>query len=189
MFKHRKEIAMCRNRTQLNDAVSYSFGRRESYLLKQHTDLGRRGNLGSGILYSVFFLMMLMIAGGIVGGTYAFFGKGYDSRLSESLFLFYQVKVCFEKNNFFEKGFIEQSDLFYEKCRINKEVLEDGEHLIYVKRVSDGKEFFEGVYDFTVRCGLGASEKNRALPLCERHEIGGYEILVGSAQISRRANT
>ena len=162
--------------------------RRESYSFRRHTGLSRRGNLGSGILYSVFFLMMLMIAGGIVGGTYAFFGKGYDSRLSESLFLFYKVKICFEKNNFFDNGFIDNLSLFYEKCSISKEVLEDGEHLIYVKRISDGKEFFVGVYDFTVRCELDASFKNKDLPLCERREIGGYELLVGSSQSSRRTN-
>lgn len=171
-----------RNRTQLSEVVSYDLGRHS---------MSRKGNLGSGILYSVFFLMMVMIAMGIVGGTYAFFGKGYDFRASESSVLFYQVKTCFEKNNFFDSGFVEQPNLFYEKCRLSKEVLEDGEHLVYVKRISDGKEFFVGVYDYIVQCGLDVRLKNKDLPLCEPNvkTVGDYEFIVGSSQNSRRANS
>ncbi|MEK6847181.1 MAG: hypothetical protein AABY16_03380 [Nanoarchaeota archaeon] len=195
MLRSKRKLGLCGNRIQLRDAVPYVL-RRASHgnwtrNLVQRESYNRRGNLGSGILYSVFFLMMLMIAGGIVGGTYAFFGKGYDFRATEAEFLFSRIQSCFEKNNFFDSGFVEQPELFYEKCALSSEVLEDGEHLVYVKRISDGKEFFAGVYDFTVRCGLDARFKNKGLPLCEPRErrvIGGYEFIVGSSQNSRRTN-
>ncbi|MGV8142426.1 MAG: hypothetical protein ACP5NS_02205 [Candidatus Pacearchaeota archaeon] len=148
----------------------------------------RRGAIGSGILFFVFFLMMAMIASGLAGGAYAFFGKGYDFREFESKPLFEEVKECFVDNNFFDKGFNENKTAFFETCDLSRETLEDGKHLVYVKRVSDNQEFFVGVYDYTLRCNFEARIKNRDLPLCKTETVGDYEIIVGSSQNSRRVS-
>lgn len=132
---------------------------------------------------------MIMIAGGLVGGAYAFFGKGYEFRQYDSQVLFEEARDCFARNNFFDNGFAENKDLFFEKCDLSKTVLEDGDHLVYVKRISDGKEFFVGVYDFKVRCGLKAQKDNKDLPLCRQRTIRGYEWVVGSSQNARRVST
>lgn len=150
--------------------------------------LFRKANTGSGILFFVFFFMMIMIAGGLVGGAYAFFGKGYDFRAIESRQLFTNMKDCFLQNNFFDKGFTENNLLFFEICDLSKEVLEDGHHLVYVRKISDNKEFFVGVYDFKVRCGLDSRFKNREFPLCKSETLGDYELIVGSSQNVRRVS-
>lgn len=141
---------------------------------------------GSGILYFVHFLMMLIVVGGISGGIYLRFGKSYDVRQSEADALLGQVQRCFVKNNLFNSGFANNPDLFYESCSLDKNIVEDGEHLVYVKRFSDGAEFFVGVRDFTVRCGLDTRFKNVNLPLCVNYTGTDYYFLVGSSQSSRR---
>lgn len=152
--------------------------------------MARKGNLGSGILYFVLFLMMVLIALGIVSGTYAFFGKGQDFRETEAGALFHRVSDCFGKNNFFSEGFIEKPDLFFKKCGLSQEVLEDGQHVVYVKRISDDKEFFVGVYDFIFRCGFDEKikNKNKELPICKSLKGLEYELIVGSSQNSRRVS-
>ena len=147
----------------------------------------RGGSLGSGILYFIYLLMMVMILSGIAGGFYAYFGKGYDFRQREADALMNQVRSCFSEHNFFSGNFSANRSLFYDKCRLSKNSLEDGNHLVYVQRLSDKQEFFAGVYDYTVRCGLIASKKNRSLPLCTTQDFDGYRFVTASSQNSRRA--
>jgi len=141
---------------------------------------------GSGLLFFVFFLMMILIGAGIAGGVWAFYGQGYDFRATESGVLFDKVLDCFfdEGNEFFEEEF----DI-YESCRFNENVLSKN-HLVLVKGVSDGEEFFVGVRDFETQCFLDARFKNLALPLCVESKVVKnnleYEILIGSSQDSRK---
>ncbi len=148
----------------------------------------RQGNTGSGLLFFVFFLMMIIIAGGLVGGAYAFFGKGYEFRQVEADAIFIDVRECFLKNNFFEKGFVENQTLFFDKCDLSKDILEDGKHLVYLRKLSDNKEFFVGVYDFKIRCGFNSALKNRDFPLCKSEVFGDYELITGTSQNSRRVS-
>ena len=169
-----------------------NFFRRESYLYLSPERAGRRaefnrrgGVVGTGILYLVYMLMMAMIAGGTIGGLIAYFGKGYDFRQSEANLLLSRVEECFIRENFFADEFGEGVTGFYEKCRLSEDVLSEN-HLVYVKRKSDNKEFFVGVYDYAIRCGMDARKKNLNLPLCAEGKIGDYYFLAGSSQNSRR---
>ena len=146
----------------------------------------KRGTVGSGMLFFVFFLMMIMIAGSLVGGTYAFFGKGYDFRSIESKQLFSQIKECFLQNNFFEKGFVQDKSLFFETCKVSQNILESGNYMVYLRKVSDNSEFSVGVYDFKTRCALTSRFKNRSLPRCQSEDIGDYQLIVGSSQTAKR---
>lgn len=148
--------------------------------------LSRKGALGGGILYFVFFLMIIIIAGGIFGGMISFFGEGYDYRKVETLYLSKQVKDCFTREGFFELKAEIDKDAFFEKCKINSKVIEDGNHLVYVKN-RNNVEFFAGVSDYKNRCFLKFRNKNKDLPLCTEYktEQGDY-VLVGSSQNSKR---
>lgn len=146
----------------------------------------RRGyTLGSGVLFFAFFLMMGLIAAGLVGGVLAYFGNGFDFRQKDANALFDEVKNCFDRENFFEIGLDENPDFFYEVCRIHRQSIE-GDHLVYIKRVSDGREFYVGIRDYLVRCDLEARFNNLDLPLCVNYSYGDYEFVVGSSQDSRR---
>ena len=147
--------------------------------------IDRKGVLGTGLLYLVYFLMMVLILGGIYGGLIAFFGKGYDSRKSEADVMRDRTKECFTDNGFFYLYTELNKETFFEKCGISKDVLEDGKHLIYVNN-SKGKEFFVGVTDFSIRCNLVGAQKNKDLPLCSEFREGNNYILTASSQGARR---
>ncbi len=148
--------------------------------------ISRKGVLSTGVLYSVYFFMMAVIALGIYGGLIGYFGTGYDYRKAEARTMLDEVKECF---------FTESLDLnsltpefFYEKCGMSKAVIEDGEHMIYLKDKS-GKDFVLGVTDFKTRCFLSVGQKNKDYPICSSYgkDVSGEDyILVGSSQNSRR---
>ena len=146
----------------------------------------RKGVLGTGVLYIIYLLMMVMILGGIYGGLIAYFGKGYDFRQSEANVLFSHVKECLK-----EKGIFKDGNEFYSFCRIDETVINDGNYLVYLKK-SNGDEFFVGVYDFKNRCGLVGSDKHKDFPLCATGEIEinkeKIELTVASNQNSRRVS-
>ncbi|MBM3206699.1 MAG: hypothetical protein FJZ43_03715 [Candidatus Staskawiczbacteria bacterium] len=149
--------------------------------------MNKKGVLGTGVLYTVYFLMMAVIAIGLYGGLVGYFGTGYDYRKAESRALLDSVRDCIKEQNF-DLASLTPED-FYNKCIIAKKVIEDGEHLIYVKDKS-GAEFTLGVTDFRNRCFLNVREKNKDYPICSSYgkDVSGEDyILVGSSQNSRRA--
>jgi len=129
---------------------------------------------------------MFIILAGIVLGVSAFYGLGYDFREAEARVLADSVVDCFDVLGV-EKVFDEDFNI-YRECGFHANVEE--EHLIYVKRTSDGNEFFIGVLDYKNQCFLKGAEKNKNFPKCKSWTItrdnGGFEIIVGSNQRSRR---
>jgi len=151
-------------------------------------NLNRNGEIGTGMLYFVFFFMLALILAGIYGGLIAFFGKGYDYRRTESNDLFDSVKECVVANKFFDSKEEIPKDTFLEKCKIELKIIEDGEHLIYLKN-RNGVELSVGVSDFKNRCFLNIKDRARAFPKCKTYgedlDKKDY-LLVGSSQNSRR---
>lgn len=137
---------------------------------------------GSGIMYFVFFLMVAVIVGGIYGGLIAFFGDGYNYRESEAFSLSEKVRYCVEKEAL-DLNSLTKED-FADKCKISLEVIEDGDHLIYLKKGE--REFFVGTLDFKVRCGLNSRFENSNFPLCNEINVSDTYVLTGSSQNSRR---
>lgn len=148
--------------------------------------ISRKGVLGTGVLYSIYFLMMAVIAIGIYGGLVGYFGTGYDYRKAESRALLDEVKECFDREKLDLPSLT--NDIFYSKCRLGKAVIEDGEHMVYIRDKS-GKEFTTGVTDFKTRCFLNVRYRNKDLPICTsfgKDVPNENYILVGSSQNSRR---
>jgi len=138
---------------------------------------------GSGLLSLMSILMIVFIVAGILGSITIFFGKGYDYRETESRTLLNRVKECVEREKFDLSSL--NRETFLEKCTVSSKIVEDGEHMIYIKDKKN-VEFLVGVADFKVRCGLVSRFENKDLPLCSDYKNEDYEILVGSSQNSRR---
>lgn len=141
--------------------------------------------MGEGLMFFAFIFIMFIILAGIVLGVSAFYGRGYDFRQVEASVLADKVEKCFMNNDFFEPGF---NQSIFKKCRFHENVKQ--EHLIYVNRTSDGKEFFIGVLDYKNQCFLKGAEKNPNFPKCVNWTTTknneGFEIIVGTNQKSRR---
>ncbi len=142
--------------------------------------------LGTGTMYLIYFLMIVIVTGGIYGGVISFFGKGFDIRNTDANSLMNSVKKCISEQKLIESVFKNES-AFFQKCHIDKEVLENNNYLVLINN-SKGDEFFSGVYDYKIKCGLNVRTKNRDFPLCSTFciEKDGICILTSSAQISKR---
>lgn len=137
--------------------------------------MDKKGELGNQVMLFSFFFLLVVIGVGIVAGVWLFYGQGYDFRQAEAEVLNYEIKKCLVNEKIDKSSF---ADEFYEKCRLNKEVVEQG----IVKIIRDNEIVFS-IGD-EVQCGL--SEKNENYPKCVEREIGVYKVLTGSNQRVRR---
>jgi hypothetical protein len=147
--------------------------------------MNRRGDLGSGILFFAFFLMAIIIGGGLVGGVFAFYGKGYDFRQAEAQIMLGKINECYlnNKNIILKEDFIVKE--FYELCGIDEGVINDGNHFVLIKDVKNNREIALGVNDFRNRCFFVGAENNLKFPQCVKNVIGDIEITAGSNQGTR----
>lgn len=145
--------------------------------------MNKRG-VGESLMFFVFILIMIIVSVGIVSGLFIFFGQGYDFREAEAEILANKFISCLDSNS---ERLNEEFDIISD-CGFTENIREN--HLVYAKRLNDGKVFFEGVISYREECFFDASEKNRNLPRCVKGEvsIGGesFEVIIGSSQNSRR---
>ncbi len=140
-----------------------------------------------------FFLFLIVIIGvSIFVGVGLFFGKGYDFREVEAELLNYKIKECLASNEI-DIGFFKKEN-FYDKCRIDKGVIDLGNYIIKICEGSDrdscvvgGGIFSEGS-NFQL-CKLNI-KKNYVSSLCSIKSFEkngkGFVIITGSKQDSRR---
>ena len=97
-----------------------------------------------------------------------------------------KVKECLNENDFFVENFDIYSD-----CGFNSNL--DKEHIVYVKRISDGETFLKGVGDYINQCEFAGGSGNENFPKCIKRNVfvkgEEFEILVGSNQDSKRVLT
>ena len=140
-----------------------------------------------------FFLFLIVIIGvSIFVGVGLFFGKGYDFREVEAELLNYKIRECLAGNEI-GIGFFEKEN-FYNKCRIDRGVVDSGNYIIKICEGNDENNCFisEGIFsegsNFQA-CKLNI-KKNYASPLCsiKTFEKNGksFVIVTGSKQDSRR---
>lgn len=149
--------------------------------------MNRKGEAGSMLMIVVFLFLLIMISGGIVAGTYMFFGTGYEVRQLDADVLNYKIKECIEKN-----WILEVVDNFYEVCGLNKEVLEEEGYKINICEgicsgnlpgiISLGSNFevckFTGKGEGYPKCAISNVVK----------EGKNYEIIIASSQMPRRVS-
>lgn len=139
--------------------------------------MNRKGD--DAVNFIPFFFLIVVIAGTIAFGVYAFFGTGYDARQSEAESLFLKVADCVREQG--DKIFGENFSI--SECGLDEKVLEK-EHLVLVGK--DGKRFLSGVFDYSNQCFFEAAKKDNELPKCAAGNVDGYEITAGSNQRGKR---
>jgi nitrogen fixation-related uncharacterized protein len=150
--------------------------------------INRKGT-GSAMMFFPFFVIALIIGGGMFWGVKVFYGQGYDFRQSEADILMDEVRDCFLQT---EEDFFGDNFDIYQECRFNKNVIEDGGHSILIRDLGEVEQekFIVGVLDYQNQCFFEAAEKNRDFPKCAVSNVTKqgkeFEVLVGSAQKSKR---
>lgn len=141
--------------------------------------MNKKANAGDWMLFIPLLLTMIITSMAVIVMIYFFFGEGYDFRSIDSASLNFKISNCLEKN-----PAITTSEEIFEKCSLNKEVIER-DYLILIKE----NEFYKikiGRGDET-ECAL--SDKNPEFLKCTTSKIisNGKEIILitGTTQDSR----
>jgi hypothetical protein len=104
--------------------------------VKPIIQLNRKAQAGDQLMVFWFIFLMVILAGGIIAGIYIFFGSEYDFRKVDAQVLNYRVQKCLSENEINWSGTQELNDDFYQKCRLNKEVINE---TLFVLISFDGK--------------------------------------------------
>tara|TARA_Y100000310_G_C20513576_1_gene730061 strand:- start:518 stop:1003 length:486 start_codon:yes stop_codon:yes gene_type:complete len=159
--------------------------------------MNRRGALGDQAFFSVTFFIMLVIAAGVVGGTYIYFGGGYDFKAVESGGLSYEVGKCL-----IDEGTDDLENTFYEKCKIDEDVLKEGNLIRICKNLGEdecleaeesdlGVEFNVGS-NFVI-CKLEGAKENKNFGKCDVKTVSvegdDYVVIVMSNREIKREQT
>ena len=147
----------------------------------------RKGDVGDWTNFAGFFLILILITGGIVGSYFAFFSSEYEFKETEAELLLSRVAGCLSETGNYEiiRG---DTSRIYEICDLRNNI--EKEHLIYIEdSVTQEEVFFIGVYDYLTQCGL--IDENDKFAKCASSSLsldGGetLRIVAGSNQNSRR---
>jgi len=140
--------------------------------------MNRKADAGDWVKFGGFFLIMIIIAGGIVGMYLSSSANGYNIKEAEASVLFDVVRDCFEEN-----GLFESEEEFLEKCKLNSNVMEDRLVLIDDLATDRDDDFVLGVRDYEIQCEL--TDRFERFAKCRTGEFNGHRIIVGSNADSR----
>ena len=156
----------------------------------------KKANLGNQMMFFLFIFMLLLIGVGIVAGAVMYYGSDYDLRLVEAEILNLKVRNCIMINGIDDK-LIEG---FFEKCLINKSVVENNKLMIRICENVVNKEecmaanepIFQSGTNFQV-CGFIGSSENENFPKCAFSTFSSgdgknYMIITSSNQKIMRRN-
>jgi len=148
----------------------------------------KRGQLGSQLMIFVFLFLLILVAGGVVAGTYIFFGQGYDIRQAEADALNIHIASCLQEKIIDWKV----AGDFYNQCGLSSDALNSSIYLIRIRDcVNDNCNLGNIVFSLGSNfeaCSL--TGKNKAYPKCTIKKIylkdKIYELVTGSNQLPRR---
>ncbi len=143
--------------------------------------------LGDQAEIFVFVFLLIFIGVGIVSGAYIFFGKGYDSRMSDAGMLSGKIKECLNYNEIDDKLFNE----FSVRCKLNEDILKD---INIIKVCIDSSDCVEDSGKFVFgsnfpACFFEGTKDNKKYHRCDREIFlkngKRIEIITGSVRNSR----
>jgi len=164
--------------------------------------INKKGALGDMMLIATFIFVMVMIGSGIALGVFFFVGDEIDFRGMEAGILNHQIVKCIaERDIVFSDNSDSNSnlELLYERCRLNKDVIEKHNQIKICARSADwsgNREDCIGYGDPIVITGTDFTacallEKNKFLG-CSMTRVfqdsKGYIVIATSKQKIRRVS-
>lgn len=146
--------------------------------------MNKKSQIDRQLLVFPFIFFLILIVVGIVSGAYVFYREGWDSRQAESSALVAALSDCFYENEIaFPQTASLPSDELYEKCSLNKKVIE--EHFTLSISVNGAEKFR---INSPEECVLGL--RNKDFSECSNATIktsrGEIFILAGTNQEEKR---
>jgi len=127
-------------------------------------------------MFIAFLFLLTVIAAGIAGGIFIFYGQGYEFRQIDADILNKKVKSCLSNN---EVNLEDENEIF-ETCNLNKQSIEEN-FFIIIKTPEEDYQF--GRSD-EVSCDL--AEKNKNFPVCATSTLDDFTIKTGGNQQAKR---
>ncbi len=151
-------------------------------------NLNKKAQTGNALFGIITFLILLIIFGvGLAAGIYMFFGQDYDFRQIDAELLNAKISSCLKVNQLaFQEKTTAPTDEFYEKCDLNKNVIEENFALLITLNEKEKLRWKD-----IALCAL--NEKNKNFPVCESSEFttsqGTFKIITGANQQIKRGVT
>lgn len=128
----------------------------------------RRAEVGEQLTVFWFLFLLFIIVVGLAGGTYLFFGAGYDFREIDAAALNYKINKCLSENEISLNQLEKFESEFYAKCKINKDSIANNQIFIFINSTNEKNYFRAGKGDLT-QCAL--QDKNENYPRCESSSL------------------
>ena len=153
--------------------------------------IGKKGVLGDAMMLPAVFIIMILIAIGMIVGVYLYLGNGYDFRLADANALNHKIRNCMYSTELLNKNL----DIF-ETCGIKKESVEN--HKLFFKICADidseecsssEVKIYQAGSNFE-SCFINGVRENSNYPICKSTEIvingKSFSIITGSNQQLKR---
>jgi len=151
--------------------------------------MDKKGGLGNQALSIVFVFIIIIIVGGIAISAYIFFGNGYNTKQAEASLLNKLVRVCI-----YDGADLSDTGKFFEKCNLNKEVLEKNDYLVRIceKDCFNGGKVNVFINSNHEACKFDAVKENPYYRICTMSKVKSngieYQVVTGSGYGTRREN-
>ena len=132
----------------------------------------RKNKKADGKYLSVWwFFVILIIAVGIVVGTFLFFGKDLDNRVAEAEILNTKILRCLVEQGKVDALFVEGDFDIFEECELSREVLLGGDY--FIKISLDHEDFKDLVFgaNFEKDCNIQLKTGAEYFPRCIISEL------------------
>ncbi|MEK6945667.1 MAG: hypothetical protein AABW63_02650 [Nanoarchaeota archaeon] len=163
-----------------------------------------KNKIGDEKYFSLWwFLVISIVAIGIIAGVFIFYSSPIDARDVESKIMYDKISNCLVRGGFLENDVLNSNFDIFEKCGLKKEIF-SGETSFYFNLgfVSDGKkirgDITQGDFSYGKDCEITQSIEADKFPVCfnniqpflyyENGDIkkGTLEVLTASNQEGRK---
>ena len=125
-----------------------------------------------------WFFVVVIVAVGIIIGTFMFFGKDIDLRRTEADVLNARILGCLVSQGQIDNNFLEGNFDIFEKCGLNREIIDSKDSKYFIKIELDKEGFVQlPVYgdNFEKSCYIQSITKAEYFPRCIDNKLSVYD--------------